>query len=163
MRAKSDQTILLFTVETLRLASFVSKMFLRQKSPLVEVRCSFYAVRWVTDSFFRKCFTQAVIRSSREKLENFSGRRRSLTLVLELVSSVANVNLLFLCSRSSSPIVGFFGNFSGHVDSSFFKISGPSIHTLLWDNCVADKPLVGKSAGLISPGMWRYWSGFVLR
>jgi hypothetical protein len=43
------------------------------------------------------------------------------------------------------------------------KNSGPSIQDLLWHNSVVESPLVGRSAGLISPGMCRHSSGLEFR
>ena len=72
-----------------------------------------------------------------------------------------------LCRLFSLHLSGlsttFVGNLSGHVDPSALRNSGPSFQNLLSVRYLAERPLVGRSAGFSFPGTWSHCSESVVR
>lgn len=84
--------------------------------------------------------------------------------MLSLAELLVTCVLVFVC-LSQSPVCSAFsleGSITGRADSSSLRKAGPSTQTLLSARSLAERPLVGKSAGFSVPVMCHHCLGLVV-
>ena len=155
-----DSCLLLYR-ESCRFVIFVVRTFGLHRVQSFAKHMTYFATGTVLQFFINR-FIQAVTRTRCVQDEYRLGSRRFF-LSTSSVSLVAWVWTFFSSSFTTVFADGLLGNLCGQDILSSVKNSGPSIQDLLWHNSVVESPLVGRSAGLISPGMCRHSSGLEFR
>ena len=116
--------------------------------------CLFSRSSFGSLQLFRKHRTHPKARTKFLKFEKCFESMGLLPGVSIVTCATFCLSSLLVLSSSCS-----LGSCGGHVDSSHCIILGPSTHTLLFASSVTDNPLVGRSAGFMSPGMCLHCCG----